>query len=134
MNSKKIIGTIVSIAGAILILISFFLKCYMFGLSNVDGGEHITIYAYTFNEEKTKEAVDEYFNNDIFVIAKEKVENLKAGDINALRANVYFSDHGYVENDQRSFLDRYYNIFIMAIGAIIVIIGINLLSEKIDED
>ena len=59
---------------------------------------------------------------------------MRARDIDAVHAKVYLSGPDYVENDQRSFLDRYYTLFLTAIGAIIMIIGINLLSERIDED
>lgn len=130
---KKAVGTITVILGVALVIFSLLLKCYMFGFSNLDGSEHITIYAYTMSEEKTKKAVDGYFS-DVFVIAAEEAENLKASDIDAIHAKVYLSGPEYVENDQRSFLDRFYTLFLMAIGAVIMIIGINLLSERIDED
>lgn len=130
---KKTVGIITIIIGLALIVFSLFLKCYMFGFSNIEKTEHITIYAYTFNEEKTREAVDNYFS-DIFVFAEEEAENMRARDIDAVHAKVYLSGPDYVENDQRSFLDRYYTLFLTAIGAIIMIIGINLLSERIDED
>ena len=75
------------------------------------------------SEEKTKKAVDEYFS-DVFVIAAEEAENLKASDIDAIHAKVYLSGPEYVENDQRSFLDRFYTLFLIAIGAVIVIASI----------
>lgn len=72
---KKAVGTITVILGVALVIFSLLLKCYMFGFSNLDGSEHITIYAYTLSEEKTKKAVDGYFS-DVFVIAAEEAENL----------------------------------------------------------
>ena len=130
---KKALGTITVILGIALIIFSFLLKCYMFGFSNLDGSKHITIYAYTLSEEKTKSALKEYFS-DVFVLAEEEAENIRASDIDAIHAKVYLSGPEYVENDQRSFMDRFYTLFLIAIGAIIVIIGINLLSDRIDED
>ena len=130
---KKAVGTITVILGIALIIFSFLLKCYMFGFSNLDGSKHITIYAYTLSEEKTKSALKEYFS-DVFVLAEEEAVNLRASDIDAIHAKVYLSGPEYVENDQRSFMDRFYTLFLIAIGAIIVIIGINLLSDRIDED
>ena len=130
---KKALGTITVILGIALIIFSFLLKCYMFGFSNLDGSKHITIYAYTLSEEKTKSALKEYFS-DVFVLAEEEAVNLRASDIDAIHAKIYLSGPEYVENDQRSFMDRFYTLFLIAIGAIIVIIGINLLSDRIDED
>ena len=120
---KKAVGTITVILGVALVIFSLLLKCYMFGFSNLDGSEHITIYAYTLSEEKTKKAVDGYFS-DVFVIAAEEAENLKASDIDAIHAKVYLSGPE----------DRFYTLFLIAIGAVIVMIGINLLSERIGED
>ena len=78
------------------------------------------------------EKVNDYFS-DVFAIAASQAENLRARDISAVHAKVYVSGLDYVENADRSFLDRYYSLFLASIGAIIVILGINLLSEKNDE-
>ena len=51
---RKTLGIIIVLIGVALVAFSLIIKCYMFGFSNIDGSEHITIYAYTLNEEKTK--------------------------------------------------------------------------------
>lgn len=127
---RKTLGIIIVLIGVTLVAFSLIIKCYIFGFSNIDGSKHITIYAYTLNEEKTKEKVNDYFS-DVFAIAASEAEDLKARDISAVHAKVYVSGPDYVENANRSFLDRYYSLFLASIGAIIVILGINLLSEKV---
>lgn len=130
---KKAVGIAVIVVGVSLIVFALLLKCYMFGFSNIDETEHITLYLYTLNGEKTTNAMENYFS-DVFAIAKEQAENFNAGDVGAIHAKVYESGPDYVMDSQRTFLDRFYTLFLIAIGAIIVILGINLLSERIDED
>ena len=111
---------------------SIMLKGMMFSFSSIDKSESVTIYAYTLNEEKTEAAAENLFSG-VFAIARGNAENLKAKDINAIHAKVYLSGAEYVENDERSFLDRFYKLYLLTIGAIVVVVGLNLLSEKIDE-
>ncbi len=132
MKVKKALGTAIVILGVLLIAFSIMLKGMMFSFSSIDKSESVTIYAYTLNEEKTKMAAENLFSG-VFAIAKGNAENLEAKDISAIHAKVYLSGPDYVENDERSFLDRFYKLYLLTIGAIVVIIGINLLSEKIDE-
>lgn len=132
MKVKKALGTAIVILGVLLIAFSIMLKGMMFSFSSIDKSESVTIYAYTLNEEKTKMAAENLFSG-VFAIAKSNAENLEAKDISAIHAKVYLSGPDYVENDERSFLDRFYKLYLLTIGAIVVIIGINLLSEKIDE-
>ena len=50
---RKTLGIIIVLIGVALVAFSLIIKCYMFGFSNIDGSEHITIYAYTLNERET---------------------------------------------------------------------------------
>ena len=79
---RKTLGIIIVLIGVALVAFSLIIKCYMFGFSNIDGSEHITIYAYTLNEEKTKEKVNDYFS-DVFAIATSEAKDLRARDISA---------------------------------------------------
>ena len=132
MKVKKAFGTAIVVCGMLLMAFSIMLKGMMFSFSSIDKSESVTIYAYTLNEEKTEAAAENLFSG-VFAIARGNAENLKAKDINAIHAKVYLSGAEYVENDERSFLDRFYKLYLLTIGAIVVVVGLNLLSEKIDE-
>ncbi len=132
MKVRKTVGNAIIAFGCLIMLFSFLLKCHMFGFSSQDGRESISIYAYTLNEEKTEKAFEELFSDGVYVIEKEKALSLKPSDINAVYTRVYLSD-SYVENGSRAFLDRFYSIFLLAMGAIVVIAGISLRAEK-EED
>ncbi len=130
---KRKSGIAVIATGCTLILFALLLKSYMFGFSNLDGNSHVTVYAYTLSTERTKEKIDALFGSGIFALEIEEAEKLRPSDISAVYLKVYLSGNDYVKNTERTFIDRYYRLFLITMGCVIVIMGINLASGNDEE-